>query len=677
MTELVGLLLLLVGAGGLVGGATLATCCLRLRSPIEFLLAAYVVSWTWLVFVVLALSPARLLTRSSLLLGIGIGLVAALATWLQAGRPGPPSFRAASSTARDALRHPAVLVLAVTVFASLVYSLALALATPLNDWDVLSYHATRAAFWKQQHGVGYIQDTADLRLNANPPNAEIGQLATMLLSGNDRYAALVQLVAYGTLLLGVADMARRIGLHAREAVFAALAVSTLPVLVLQASGGLNDLVVASFLVAAAYFATGSGRTALVLVALAVALAIGTKFTGLLALPTLAVVAAAGRGSRDWLKLGLAGVAGLGLGSVWYVVNLAETADLDGGQAEVTDQRAEVTFSPVVTSALRLTASFLDMSGAGGAQLVFVGAAGVLALLGALRLGRARREGGTALLAAAVITALWPLALPAIGDVGLRAVYKIWILTGQVEFAWFEGDWSVNTLAEPTISSYGPLAPILLAAGAGVVVWMRVQRRLPPLALALAAAPWLLVLTLALTVVWDPFRSRFLILGVALAGATWGVLLRSTALAAITAAIGSTTLLLVLANHALKPSGLADLTFTARESIWRMPRWDAQALAQPITRDAFRFVEERVPADAHIGIAFPGSDFIYPYFGRELRRHVTLISARGGAVPPDAAWLVLGWRAVVRRCPSAWDTEVGVEPGLRVERRIGPDVCERE
>jgi hypothetical protein len=358
------------------------------------------------------------------------------------------------------------------------------------------------------------------------------------------------------------------------------------------------------------------------------------------------------------------------------VNVVETADIDGGMAEEGKQQAAVSFSPVVTSTFRLTAGFLDMSGAGSSELVFVAVAGLLALLGVLRLRRATAQ-GIALLAAAAMTAIWPLALPAIGDFGLRAVYKVWILSGKVDFASFEGDWGVNTVAEPTISSYGPLAPILLAAGTGVVVWMRAQRRLPPLAVALAVAPWLLVLTIALTLVWDPFRSRFLMLGVALAGATWGILLRSTALAAITAAIGSTMLLLVLANHALKPSGLTDLSFSSRESIWLKPRWDAQAIAQPDTRDVLRFVEEHVPADARIGVSFRTADFIYPYFGRQLDRHVTMIASRRGVVPADATWLVLGRLAVVRRCPAAWETEVRLGTGLRVERRIGVDECLRQ
>ena len=309
-----------------------------------------------------------------------------------------------------------MLVIAVSVLAGVVYSVALAFATPLNDWDELSYHATRAAFWKQQQGVGYIANPVDGRLNANPPNAEIGQLATMLLAGHDRYLGLVQLLAYLALVLGVAGMSRRLGLPVREAMFGALAVGTLPVLALQASGGLNDLVVASFLLAAAYLAQqGRVDSTLILLALAVALAIGTKFTGVLALPTIALVAAASTTPREWVQLGLAGVAGLGLGSAWYLVNLVETTDLLGGLEAESGQRAELSFSPVLTSVLRLAVGFLDMSvGGGGTRYAYVVAASVLALLGVLRLGRGRTQ-GLALLVAAALTVIWPLTLPAIGD----------------------------------------------------------------------------------------------------------------------------------------------------------------------------------------------------------------------------------------------------------------------
>jgi hypothetical protein len=237
--ELTGLLLFVVGLGVLATTGALVACCLRLRSPVEFLLATYLVAWTWLVTWSLILSPFHLLTRDSLLLGLGLGLGLAAAAWIALGRPSLPRLGAALAATRDAFRSPPVLVLAVAVALGAIYTGALAFLTGVNEGDALGYHVARADFWVQEHGVGYVAGAADPRLDVNPPNAEIAQLASMLLSGSDRYVAIGQLTAYAALAVGVAGLARRIGLSVRESLFAALAFSTLPVLALQASGGLT------------------------------------------------------------------------------------------------------------------------------------------------------------------------------------------------------------------------------------------------------------------------------------------------------------------------------------------------------------------------------------------------------------------------------------------------------
>jgi hypothetical protein len=237
--ELTGLLLFVVGLGVLATTGALVACCLRLRSPVEFLLATYLAAWTWLVSWSLILSPFHLLTRDSLLLGLALGLGLAAAAWIALGRPSLPRLGAALAATRDALRSPPVLVLAVAVALGAIYTGALAFVTGVNEGDALGYHVARADFWVQEHGVGYVAGAADPRLDVNPPNAEIAQLASMLLSGSDRYVAIGQLTAYAALAVGVAGLARRIGLSVRESLFAALAFSTLPVLALQASGGLT------------------------------------------------------------------------------------------------------------------------------------------------------------------------------------------------------------------------------------------------------------------------------------------------------------------------------------------------------------------------------------------------------------------------------------------------------
>jgi 4-amino-4-deoxy-L-arabinose transferase-like glycosyltransferase len=177
-------------------------------------------------------------------------------------------------------------------------------------------------------------------------------LGTTLLSGGDRYVALPQLLAYAALTLCVFGLARRLGLGVPEALFGALAFATLPVVALQASGALNDLVVASFLAAAAVFALRSERTSLILVAVAIGLAVGTKFTAVLALPTLAFVVALSGQVRRLPGLAVAGACGLALGAPWYLANLVETGDLDGGLAEYGDQRADASVTSVLTTAMR-------------------------------------------------------------------------------------------------------------------------------------------------------------------------------------------------------------------------------------------------------------------------------------------------------------------------------------
>ena len=291
------------------------------------------------------LSPFRAVRPGSTWAWLGAALAASAAVWLVRGRPRPPLGDAGSSL-REALRDPAVAVVAVFASAGLAYAAALAVGTPENEGDALAYHLPRAAFWYQRHGVGYIGHAVESRLNVTPPDAEIGELLTMLLSGSQRFVGLVQLGAAIVCALAAAGLARRAGLGPAPAAFGALVLLTLPVVTTQAWTGLNDLVVAAFLLAATYFLLGSGRVEPALGALATALAVGTKFTALIALPLLAAVLVAARGARGAARLAWPLVAGVAAGSVWYVVNLAETGKLDGGLA----QRAGQTTSGVTARA---------------------------------------------------------------------------------------------------------------------------------------------------------------------------------------------------------------------------------------------------------------------------------------------------------------------------------------
>jgi hypothetical protein len=679
VTQLTGLLLLVAGVGGLTATGSLAACCLRLASPLEYLLATYVLAWSWLVATALLLSPLALVTRAWLASALVVSLLVALAFWHYLGRPRPPTFAPVVTGVRDALRRPAILILAVTVGVGVAYSVALAVLVPANDGDALAYHLARAAFWHQEHQIGYVANAIDLRLNVNPPNGEIGQLATMLLSGSDRYVALPQLAAYAALVVAVAALARRIGLTATEASFGALVFATLPVVLVQASSALNDLVLASFLAAAAVLVFGSDRRHLILLALAIGLAVGTKFTALLVLPVLLLVAVVGTPARRWPGLALAGCAGLALGSVWYVLNLVETGNLEGGLADEADQRVTRTVPAIVTNALRYTLDVLDMSGAPKPHSsLFLVAACVLAVLGFRRFRRNRRD--IALLVAFALTASVVLA-PMVDDVGQHAVVRAWAALGRPDTAPFFTGFGLNVDADGSLSWFGPLGTLLLVVGTVAVLYVRKTFGMPRVVVPLALAPWLILLLLVITIVWDPHRGRFLVFGAALAAAAWGVLARSEVARAAVTAIAVVSVGLALANYTGKASGLSEIwtpnerPFVLSSSIWGAERAAVLARLRPGSGEKrlYEYLEDAAPDDARLAVVPRENDFLSPYFAPELSRHVVLVED-DGLVPADADWLIVHPTMSVRGCTRSWETVFRGVSGWRVERRIAPDTC---
>jgi hypothetical protein len=666
LSEVVSLLLIALGMCALVATGALGACCLHLRSPVAFLFAAYLLAWTWLVALTLALSPGRWVTRGPLLAGLLLGAALAFAAWAATGSPRPPELRHALRRARDAVRDPAILVLGAAVVLGATYIAAVAFFTPPNDLDV--YHVARASLWHQGHAVRHIAGVGDARVNLFPPDAEIGQLATMLLASSDRYVALPQLLAYAVLAVSVAGLGRKIGLGDREAVFAALAFATLPLVALEAPSAMNDLVVASFLVCGVYFGLCMDRASLLLLGLAVALAVGTKYTAIIALPTLALVVAVGQPRRRWPAVLASGLAGCLAGSVWYVLNFLDTGGIGTDVPNQPEQSADLSPVPVTVTTTRLVISFVDMSGAPWPySAVFIVAAGVLALAGLIRLRRSRSAARPLLAAAGVTAAV--VAMPLVWEVVVRGPFKLALLLGRSDLLGRFG-WAFNTTAEPLTAWYGPLGLLLLILGSGTAVVLVLRGRLPRITAIFALAPLVLVATLALVLSYDATRGRLLVFGVALAAATWGVTLRSRSIAFAAAAIGATSLFLALANYNGKPSGLF-----AESSIWGMARWQAQTARNPVRyAGVVAYVEETVPEDAHTAVSVVGEDLIHPFFGPRLTRHLDLVSPDGGTPPENAEWLVVAPEAVVRRCSGSWRPKYVDAQGWRVERRLAADDC---
>jgi hypothetical protein len=656
---------LALGLALLAGSSALIAALVRPRSPIAFALLTYVVAWTLVVTFTLALSPVHAVRPWTTWVWLAAALAAAAAAWRLGGRPRPPVGRLREQLAL-ALRSPLVSVPALVVLAGGVYLVALAFATPENESDALSYHVARAAFWHQAHAVGYIPNAADARLDVNPPNAEIGQLATMLLTGSQRFVGAGQLAAAGACSLAAAGLARRAGAGVGAATWAALLVAMFPVVATQAPTAQNDLVVASFLGVSAYFVLGGSRPEHVIAGLALALAIGTKFTALLTVPVLLLVLLAGRARRRleaaaWL-LGV-GAAG---GSVWYLVNLVQTGHVDGGLAESSAQRP-ANVHVMLDTAIRFGLNSLDVSGTTrGAWWLYLAIGGGMAVAAlALPAARGRRDRPRWLAGAGAFVILTPL-LVSVAHPALRALVR-----GHVDRLLPR---DANPYAGATSSWYGPVGAVCLLIGLVVAQRLVRRRRGSPLLLVLAAAPLAVGICLVLTVTWDPWRGRFFIFGYLLAAAAWTLLLRHRWLATGMTTLACLTFVLSIVSDYAKPAGLHGFEPYITASVWSQPDWRVQTVLRGGTFDALvlQSVERHVPADAALAVGVVSNAVLSPYFGPDLKRRVLLL-AGDGRVAPRAQWLLAAPEVRPVGCPGEW--RVVATPGEWIlARREGRAPC---
>ena len=405
-------------------------------------------------------------------------------------RPPWPSFRRLA-VLRDVLGDRVVAVLTVVVAVETCYLLALALVTPPNDIDALTYHLMRGALWIQQQAVAPVGGIADTRIDEFQPDANILQAATMLLSGSARFAQLVALAALVAATLAIYGLASRIGLDRRRAAFGALLFPTLPIVALQASTAMTDIVVAGLVATAAFFLLGRSPGELGLACLTIALLIGTKVTGLLSLPLLLAIALLTlRGRR--LVLALAGGAAACLvGGAWFAVNLHEGEGAFGTVGQEASG-ADDGVASMVARATRYAIQTVELPGATGRDVLLYLVAAVS--IGVVGLALARP---VVALTGAALAALPLLALP-LENVLHRIWWRSLELVGQGSLTRYDPGRD-PTIASNSNSWYGPVG-VALAVVALVLVLRDVRRRaLPPTAVVLVAAPCVLIVGSAVAV----------------------------------------------------------------------------------------------------------------------------------------------------------------------------------
>jgi len=202
-----------------------------------------------------------------------------------------------------------LLLLTLTTLLIGAINLILVIAIAPHEWDSLTYHLPRMAHYLQQNNLKYFDANYWAQVT-HPKNSTLLLLYTFLALGhNENLLQLVQYFSYWIIFLGVYGIARKIGLDRVQGLFSALVGSLLIDTVMQATTTQNDLIIAAYFASATYFLFAfretRNRKYLCLTAIGIGIAIGTKASSLLTMPSVILISLAVTRTNSkrgiWLK----------------------------------------------------------------------------------------------------------------------------------------------------------------------------------------------------------------------------------------------------------------------------------------------------------------------------------------------------------------------------------------
>lgn len=153
--------------------------------------------------------------------------------------------------------------------------------SPPSNYDSMTYHLARAAFWNQNHSIDHYY-TQHVLQNVHPQIGEIGLLWIIIFTNADILVFLVQLFSYILIIITLYKLLRLLKYNKLTSLFTTFIFAFLDIVFLESNSTQNDLVAASFLIVAFYYLVKSAKDEkinifnIILVGLISGLTIGTK-----------------------------------------------------------------------------------------------------------------------------------------------------------------------------------------------------------------------------------------------------------------------------------------------------------------------------------------------------------------------------------------------------------------
>ncbi|OUX33760.1 MAG: hypothetical protein CBE24_01905 [bacterium TMED264] len=142
-------------------------------------------------------------------------------------------------------------MLGLIIFISAI-TLIIAIISPPNNWDSMSYHLSRIQHWIQNNGVHFF-GTNNFRQNLFSPFSEFIILHTQILSNSDVFANSVQWFNLIICMSTISLICKEFGLSRRLQLFSAFFICSMPIVILESSSTQNDIILSTFILLFYYY----------------------------------------------------------------------------------------------------------------------------------------------------------------------------------------------------------------------------------------------------------------------------------------------------------------------------------------------------------------------------------------------------------------------------------------
>jgi hypothetical protein len=526
--------------------------------------------------------------------------------------------------------------------------------TPLN-WDSMTYHLARVAYYLQ-HGNFNYYDANYWAQVTHPKNSAVLTLFTYLVANrNENLTQLVQLIAYGVATVAVYGICRRLGRGCYASLIASFIFALLVECLMQSITTQNDMLLTALFSIATYgllsFQQLGERRYLWLTALCVALALGVKASALLVVPPLAVMA--------FYSL----VPNHCLATLHALPATVKAACADGSLRRVLENTGVLVAALLVTVVcFALPAGYVEnvrlygnpigteyvrkLHSFEGQPLAYTLQNGTLNLLrfGMEFLSFDGLPPGGIFTDAQAFVRQWPRKLFDALSLNLE--------TKEATRALFQ--YNKAPASHEDVSYWGVLgfALVLPVVGLSLVGFIRAPGNWP-----LAAATVLFFLAQSYSGPYDPWRGRYFIIM-----AVWAVPAVACCVRGGPWPWRVYLMAIVLLGCLSALTGVLGRWNNAPEEVYAMDRVQQLTRNRRNYTEPINLFEKIVPPDATVAVAFGEDTFEYPLFGEHLTRKLIPINSflKGlQPIPPEAGYLIYSrdvyhdWRTNDVRLGEDW------------------------